>query len=165
MATKSFLNHYMSLVRRFYPKLTYSILWAIPTRALWGEVSRGHNVMLHPTPTHYPSVCAFARRIRHIRCCSKPTSRDSGSGGALNLSTAGLQPCWPKQLRHHETRSIQRLPCKHLLQNQIDNLYGYVNILIVFLGSCVAVCSLKNRRLKSDLNVKFCIFSEEPSSS
>ena len=32
--------HYMSLVRRFYPKrLTYSILWTIPTGAIWGEVS------------------------------------------------------------------------------------------------------------------------------
>ena len=31
--------HYMLLVRRFYPKrLTYSILWAIPTGAIWGEV-------------------------------------------------------------------------------------------------------------------------------
>ena len=30
----------MLLVRRFYPKrLTYSILWAIPTGAIWGEVS------------------------------------------------------------------------------------------------------------------------------
>ena len=29
----------MLLVRRFYPKrLTYSILWAIPTGAIWGEV-------------------------------------------------------------------------------------------------------------------------------
>ena len=37
----------MLLVRRFYPKpLTYSILWAIPTGALWGEVSQGHNDML-----------------------------------------------------------------------------------------------------------------------
>ena len=35
-----FVLHYMSLVRRFYPKrLTYSILWAIPTGAIWGEVS------------------------------------------------------------------------------------------------------------------------------
>ena len=32
--------YYMSLVRRFYPKRhTYSILWAIPTGAIWGEVS------------------------------------------------------------------------------------------------------------------------------
>ena len=31
--------HYMLLVT-FYPKrLTYSILWAIPTGAIWGEVS------------------------------------------------------------------------------------------------------------------------------
>ena len=38
----------MSLVRPFYPKrLTYSILWAIPTGgAIWGEVSQGHNDML-----------------------------------------------------------------------------------------------------------------------
>ena len=37
----------MSLVRRFYPqRLTYSILWAIPTGAIWGEVSQGHNDML-----------------------------------------------------------------------------------------------------------------------
>ena len=37
----------MLLVRRFYPKrLTYSILWAIPTGAIWGEVSQGHNDML-----------------------------------------------------------------------------------------------------------------------
>ena len=36
------------LVRRFYPKrLTYSILWAIPTRAIWGEcLAQGHNDML-----------------------------------------------------------------------------------------------------------------------
>jgi len=34
-------------VRRFYPKrLTYSILWTIPTGATWGEVSQGHNDML-----------------------------------------------------------------------------------------------------------------------
>ena len=39
--------HDMSLVRRFYPKrLTYSILWAILTGAIWGEVSQGHNDML-----------------------------------------------------------------------------------------------------------------------
>jgi len=39
--------HYISLVRRFYPKrLTYSILCAIPTGAIWGEVSQGHNDML-----------------------------------------------------------------------------------------------------------------------
>ena len=39
--------HYMLLVRRFYPKrLTYSILWAIPTGAIWGEVSQGHTDML-----------------------------------------------------------------------------------------------------------------------
>jgi len=32
--------HYMLLVKRFYPmRLTYSILWAIPTGAIWGEVS------------------------------------------------------------------------------------------------------------------------------
>ena len=32
--------YYMLLVRRFYPKrLTYSILWTIPTGAIWGEVS------------------------------------------------------------------------------------------------------------------------------
>ena len=42
-----FLLNYMSLVRRFDPKrLTYSILWAIPTGAIWGEVSQGHNDML-----------------------------------------------------------------------------------------------------------------------
>ena len=30
----------MLLVRRFYPKrLTYSVLWAIPTGVIWGEVS------------------------------------------------------------------------------------------------------------------------------
>ena len=34
-------------VRRFYPKrLTYSILWAIPTGAIWSEVSQGHNDIL-----------------------------------------------------------------------------------------------------------------------
>ena len=48
MKVKDFITlHYMSLVRRFYPKrLTYSILWKIPTGAIWGEVSQGHNDML-----------------------------------------------------------------------------------------------------------------------
>ena len=42
-----FTLHDMSLVRRFDPKrLTYSILWTIPTGAIWGEVSQGHNDML-----------------------------------------------------------------------------------------------------------------------
>ena len=37
----------MLLVSRFYPKRrTYSTLWTIPTGALWGEVSQGHNDML-----------------------------------------------------------------------------------------------------------------------
>jgi len=49
----------MLLVTRFYPKLlTYSILWTIPTGALWGEVSQGHNDMLtaegiEPEPNTY----------------------------------------------------------------------------------------------------------------
>ena len=37
--------HYMLLVRRFYPKrLTYLILWTIPTGAMC--LSQGHNDML-----------------------------------------------------------------------------------------------------------------------
>ena len=38
----------MLLVRRFYPKrLTYSILWAIPTGAIWVKcLAQGHNDML-----------------------------------------------------------------------------------------------------------------------
>ena len=41
---KVYFLHYMLLVRHFYPKrLTYSILWTIPTGAIWGEVSQGHN--------------------------------------------------------------------------------------------------------------------------
>ena len=57
----------MLLVRRLYPKrLTYSILWAIPTGAIWGEVSCP-GTQLHadcsgvwtcapliPTPRLYP---------------------------------------------------------------------------------------------------------------
>jgi len=39
--------HDLLLVRRFYSKrLTYSILWTIPTGAIWVEVSQGHNDML-----------------------------------------------------------------------------------------------------------------------
>ena len=54
----------MLLVRRFYPnRFTYSILWTIPTGAMWGEVSSGTQrhadcsgvwtcAPLIPTPTH-----------------------------------------------------------------------------------------------------------------
>ena len=53
------LLHYMSLVRRFYPKrLTYSILWTIPTGAIWGEVSQGHNDMLTSDGNSSSSWCA-----------------------------------------------------------------------------------------------------------
>ncbi|XP_010772853.1 small ribosomal subunit protein uS9m [Notothenia coriiceps] len=44
---KIMTSHDILHVRRFYPKqLPYSLLWATPTGALWGEVSQGHNDML-----------------------------------------------------------------------------------------------------------------------
>ena len=46
-----------------------------------GQVGPIPNHALHPTPTHYPSVCTFARRVRHIKCCSKPTSVEWCGGG------------------------------------------------------------------------------------
>ena len=57
------LLHYMSLVRRFYPKrLTYSVLWEIPTGAIWGDTTTQHADYsgvwtcdpLIRTPTHNP---------------------------------------------------------------------------------------------------------------
>jgi len=38
---ESITFHDMLLVRCFYP-----LLWTIPTGAIWGEVSQGHNDML-----------------------------------------------------------------------------------------------------------------------
>ena len=60
----------MSLVRHFYPKrLTYSIPWAIPTGALWGEVSQGHNDML--TAVGFEPVFPWSEHQRTTHCATR----------------------------------------------------------------------------------------------
>ena len=46
-------------MRRFYPKqFTYSILWTIPTGAIWGEVSQG------PTQSH--GISCYSHEINRL---------------------------------------------------------------------------------------------------
>ena len=64
--------HYILLVRCFYPKrLTYSILWTIPTGASWGEVSgQGHNDML--TAVGFEPVTPWTEHLRTTRYATRP---------------------------------------------------------------------------------------------
>ena len=90
----------MLLVRRLYPKrLTYSILRTIPTGALWGEVSQGHNDML--TAVGFEPVLPWSQHQRHIPLRHTPPLLTHLSYGLVqNLAQTFIFPrrcilmCW-----------------------------------------------------------------------
>ena len=107
-----FVKHfyYMLLIRRFYPKrLTYSILWAIPTGAIWGEVSQGHNDML--TAVGFEPVLPWSQHQRTLHCATRLFNNDDQNARLLTQK--------PQSYSHNQTS--QR--CLPLAETQTDSGY------------------------------------------
>jgi len=112
----------------------------------------------NPPPTHYPSVCAFARRVRHIKCCSKPMSvewewviKPSNSESASVLtSPAALPDRTQRCVCPSGNKQFTNSSCKHSLINcNVNNLM----ITSYFFNLCLVIIPMH-------FIIKLCIFTD-----
>ena len=115
----------MSLVRRFYPKrLTYSILWTIPTGAIWGEVSQGHNDML--------TAVGFEPVLRNTNALS---TAPHASTLKYNVEVPFLSIsilCYFVLLLHYssEVHGVLLLHYMYLIPDMINNYKTYLKLIL-----------------------------------